>query len=138
MSSSTSNRFGPKPAPTALKKLAGNPGKRALNTREPQPESGAPPCPDWMPAEGRAQWGRVVPELDRLKLLTKVDGAILEGFCAAYAEFVETVRSGQSIKVALMGQLRYFAGELGLTPAARARLSTPTGQEDEQIEMFFH
>ena len=72
MSSSTSNRFGPKPAPTALKKLAGNPGKRALNTREPQPESGAPPCPDWMPAEGRAQWGRVVPELDRLKLLTKV------------------------------------------------------------------
>lgn len=136
--STTSNRFGPKPAPTALKKLAGNPGKRALNAREPHPQGGPPPCPDWMPPEGRKQWERVVPELDRLKLLTSVDGAVLEGFCAAYSEFVETVRAGESIKPSLMAQVRYFAGELGLTPAARARLSTPTGQEDEQIEMFFH
>ncbi len=134
----TSNRFGPKPAPTALKKLAGNPGKRALPTNEPHPDGGAPPCPEWMPPEGREQWQRVVPELDRLKLLTKVDGAVIEAFCAIYAEFVVSVRKGEPIKAALIGQMRFFAGELGLTPAARARLSAPPGQEDEQIELFFH
>ena len=60
------NNFGPKPAPSALKALAGNPGKRAINHAEPQPERGAPPCPDWMPADGRAQWEKIVPELDAL------------------------------------------------------------------------
>lgn len=134
---STANHFGPKPAPTALKQLAGNPGKRAL-PQEPKPAGGAPPCPDWMPAEGRAQWARVVPELDRLKLLTKVDGAVLEAFCALYAEFVATVRTGESLKAAMLGPLRFYAGELGLTPAARARLAAPPGQEDEQIELFFN
>lgn len=133
----TSNRFGPKPAPTALKQLAGNPGKRALPV-EPKPETGAPPCPDWMPPEGRQQWERVVPELDRLKLLSKVDGAVLEAFCATYAEFVVTVRAREPIKAALIGQMRFLAGELGLTPAARARLAAPPGQEDPQIDMFFH
>jgi len=136
--SSTANRFGPKPAPTALKKLAGNPGKRALNAAEPQPETGPPPCPDWMPPEGRLQWERVVPELDRLKLLTKVDGAVIEAFCAVYSEFVGSVRAGEPIKASLIAQMRFYAGELGLTPTARARLSAPPGQEDAQIELFFN
>lgn len=135
---STANRFGPKPAPTMLKKLAGNPGKRALNDSEPLPQGGPPPCPEWMPAEGQQQWARVVPELDRLGLLTKVDGAVLEAFCAIYAEFVLSVRAREPIKASLIAQMRFYAGELGLTPAARARLSAPAGQEDEQIELFFH
>lgn len=134
---STSNRFGPKPAPTVLKQLAGNPGKRALNTHEPRPETGGLTCPDWMPDEGRLQWQRIVPELDRLKMLAKVDSAVLEAFCAVYAEFVTSVRAGEPIKAALIAQMRFYAGEIGLTPAARARLSAPTGQEDEQIELFF-
>jgi phage terminase small subunit len=134
---STANRFGPKPAPAALKRLAGNPGKRAL-AQEPQPATGSPPCPDWMPAEGRRQWERVVPELDRLRLLTQVDGAVLEGFCLLYAEIVATARAGEPLKAALLGQLRFYAGELGLTPAARARLAAPPGQEDAQIDLFFH
>ena len=133
-----SNNFGPKPAPSALKALAGNPGKRAINHMEPQPERGAPLCPDWMPPDGRAQWDKVVPELDALGMLTKVDSATLEGFCALYAEFVATVRSGASIKPALMGQLRYYAGELGLSPTARARLKVIPGEEEDQGELFFH
>jgi phage terminase small subunit len=80
----------------------------------------------------------VVPELDRLKLLSKVDGAVIEAFCATYAEFVQSVRRGEPLKAAMLGQMRFYAGELGLTPAARARLASPPGQEDEQIELFFH
>ncbi|HMO48756.1 MAG TPA: P27 family phage terminase small subunit [Rubrivivax sp.] len=135
--SSTGNHFGPKPAPTALKALAGNPGKRPLKV-EPKPTAGAPACPDWMPEVGRQQWERVVPELDRLKLLTKVDSAVLEAFCSVYAEFVDDVKAGRRLSAASLGQLRFYAGELGLTPAARARLAAPPGQEDPQIDMFFH
>ena len=36
---------GRKPKPTAVKKLEGNPGKRKLNTKEPNPGKGMPDCP---------------------------------------------------------------------------------------------
>ena len=38
---------GPAPEPTALKILAGNPGKRKLPENEPQPQ-GTPICPAWL------------------------------------------------------------------------------------------
>lgn len=123
--------------PTALKKLAGNPGKRPLNEREPMPVGGAPICPVWMPQEGREQWAAVVPELDRLGVLTSVDIAIVEAFCALYAEFVQTVKAGAPLKAALVGQLRFHACELGLTPAARAKLTVPKTTDDPADE-FFH
>jgi hypothetical protein len=34
---------GPKPIPTAVKELRGNPGHRPLGDREPQPKVGEPP-----------------------------------------------------------------------------------------------
>lgn len=78
---------GPKPKPTRAKELAGNPGKRPLNDREPRPERGAPTCPGWLSKEARAEWRRVCPELDRLGLLCrKVDRAALAAYCQAYAE----------------------------------------------------
>ena len=39
---------GRKPKPTAVKKLEGNPGKRKLNTKEPNPGKGMPDCPAWL------------------------------------------------------------------------------------------
>ena len=39
---------GRKPKPTAVKKLEGNPGKRKLNTKEPNPGKGMPDCPVWL------------------------------------------------------------------------------------------
>lgn len=44
---------GRKPKPTAVKVLEGNPGKRSLNTREPQPEKKAPRCPSWLEDEAK-------------------------------------------------------------------------------------
>ena len=43
-------RRGPAPKPTAIKKAEGNPGKRKLNTEEPQPLPGVPECPDHLDA----------------------------------------------------------------------------------------
>ena len=39
---------GRKPKPTAVKKLEGNPGKRKLNTKEPNPGKEMPDCPAWL------------------------------------------------------------------------------------------
>jgi len=44
---------GRKPKPTAVKKLEGNPGKRKLNTKEPNPGKGMPDCPAWLLPEAK-------------------------------------------------------------------------------------
>jgi phage terminase small subunit len=124
--------------PTALKKLAGNPGKRPLNEREPMPAGRIGACPEWFPADARLEWDRIVPELDRLGVLTSVDAATVEAHCLTYGEIVATVKAGQPLKAALLGQMRAYASELGLTPAARAKMIVPKSGEHDPAEEFFH
>ncbi len=72
---------GRKPVPTALKVVRGNPGKRALNTREAEP---APPAtltpPDWLAEDAKREWADKAPMLHRLGLLTEAD---LDAFALA-------------------------------------------------------
>lgn len=124
--------------PTALKKLAGNPGKRPLNDREPMPAGRIGACPTWFPADARLEWDRIVPELDRLGVLTSVDAATVEAHCLTYGEIVATVKAGQPLKAALLAQMRAYASELGLTPASRAKMTAPKGGEHDPAEEFFH
>lgn len=141
---------GPAPKPTALKLLAGNPGKRRLNTSEPQPPRGAPGCPTWLDTEAKAEWRRIVPELERLGLLTKVDRAALAAFCQAWSDYkaaVQAVRqdgktflteSGYIAKnpmVTIMNEaadrLHKFGQQFGLSPASRTRLHAPKDEGDK-------
>ena len=127
-----------KATPTALKKLAGNPGKRPMNDREPQPSGRIGPCPDWFSADARLEWDRIVPELDRLGVLTSVDAAVVEGHCLTYGEIVATAKAGEPVKAALLAQMRAYAGELGLTPSARSKLIAPKGGDGDPADEFFH
>ena len=86
---------GPKPKPTALKIFEGNPGQRRLNLHEPKPTPGAPTCPGWLSREAKAEWKRVVPELERLGMLAKIDRAELAAYCQSWAEYVEAAKSAQ-------------------------------------------
>ncbi|NEX63452.1 P27 family phage terminase small subunit [Noviherbaspirillum galbum] len=108
-----------------------------MNDREILPTVGAPTCPDWLPVEARDEWNRIVPELDNLGVLTCVDNAVLVGHCATYAEIVSTVRAGEPLKAALLAQMRAYASELGLSPAARAKLAVPKREEDDETAQFF-
>ena len=56
------------PKPTALKILEGNRGKRALNTDEPKPKSGAPKCPSFLSPEAKKEWRRIVRALEVVEL----------------------------------------------------------------------
>lgn len=137
-------RRGPPPKPTKLKLLTGNPGKRAINHREPKPApaaKGARKVPVWMPPDGKREWKRVVPELERLGLLTKVDDAALEGYCNAYARALQAGRHVKKNGITIVtdkgfiiahpavsmeknawAQVRQFGSEFGLTPSARTRI----------------
>jgi len=141
---------GRKPKPTALKLLDGNPGKRAINRSEPRPESGMSACPSWLPKSAKAEWRRVVPELERLGMLAKVDRAALVSYCQAVAMAEEAqqildveglvvfgAQGGRvknpaaSIVREAASTIRAFAAEFGLTPASRSRLVVPRGDSDE-------
>ena len=143
--------------PTRLKIAQGNPGKRPLNTCEPQPESGDQGCPTWLDGEAKAEWRRVTKELDRLGLLTKVDRASLACYCQAWAEFYEAKRElkkhgsrtittdkgfalnhpAVSRMNAAWKAIRAFAGQFGLDPASRSKLHAPAkNSDDDDLEAF--
>ena len=80
---------GPRPTPTYLKLLRGNPGRRPINKNEPKPEIPAkqPAPPAWLSAYALEEWQRLAPELWRINLLTKVDVAVFAMYCEAYARW---------------------------------------------------
>lgn len=111
---------------------------------EPKPRPIIPKCPKYLGATSRKEWKRIVPELDRLGLLTCVDGAVLETYCVAYGNMVEAQKViekhgltfitetgyvGQRPEVSIVNKsqqvIRSFIAELGLSPAARARMAMP-------------
>jgi P27 family predicted phage terminase small subunit len=147
---------GRRPKPTALKALAGNPGKRALNALEPKP-TGVPTCPRHLDKEAKVEWRRISGELLTLGLLTLIDRAALAGYCSAWSRWVaaelniqkfgtviKSPKSGYPVQNPYVGiantaldQMRKFATEFGLTPASRSRLHVEAdGQSTDPFEAF--
>lgn len=84
-------RRGPKPAPTHLKLLRGNPGKDLdrLNLNEPKPEpvDDLPDPPTVLAGHAADEWRVVCEQLQRLGMLTKVDFPSLAAYCHAYGQW---------------------------------------------------
>lgn len=146
---------GRKNKPSALKKLEGNPGKRALNEKEPKPESAIPECPAHLTGEARKEWNRITKELHALGILTKIDRAALAAYCMAWLDFVyaskmvdeegEVVTSEKGgkyqnpwvgIKNTAMDRLVRIAAEFGMTPASRTRIKVETPTEEDLMATF--
>ena len=149
---------GRKPKPTALKRLAGNPGKRKLNDAEPQPTRGkrTPPAPKHLSDEARREWRRMAPHLHRLGLLTKVDMPALEGYCAAYARWVEAERKidetgGEIIETKngnmiqnpwlavanrAMKEMQDWLREFGMTPSSRSKVRVDKQDGEDEFTKF--
>jgi P27 family predicted phage terminase small subunit len=148
---------GRKPKPTALKIAQGNPGHRPLNASEPKPQTGAPKCPKHLSKEAKAVWRRVVPELDRLGLMTGIDLDAMVRYCQACALYDkavsmiavkgETQVTPQGIEIPSVWiniankaseNIRKLAAVFGLTPADRVRLSAkpPASPADELNEFL--
>jgi phage terminase small subunit len=73
--------------PNNVRELRGNPGKR----KSPIPIVGSPGLPRppaWIRGEALKEWNRIVPELDRMGLISHVDGARLGGLLRPVADLL--------------------------------------------------
>lgn len=145
---------GPKPTPTALKKLRGNPGKRALPKDEPTPPALQPgdeltAPPKWLDRYAAEEWVRVTAQLVPLGLVTAIDTTALAAYCKCYSRWRKAeealdregveMKAGkggyrqQQPKVAIaqryLVQMQSLAAEFGFTPASRTRLRVPPPAE---------
>lgn len=148
---------GPAPKPTALKVLDGNAGHRPINRNEPRPRPIAPRCPSWLLPEAKREWKRIAPILERLGLLTEIDGTALVGYCQSYARWrqCQEVLSKEGLtfktesgytaarpEVAIgnraLIEVRAFCAQFGMTPSARARMQLyeAGGDYDEEESPF--
>lgn len=157
---------GRKQTPTALKLVRGNPGKRALNKREPKPELAQPSPPPFLNDDAKVEWGRVIGPLFNVGLMTELDRAALAAYCQSYGRWAEAERAlarmaakdelnkalmvktsnGNAIQNPLVGtankakdDMVRHAIEFGMTPAARAKVeATPDESKtnDQHAEFF--
>lgn len=145
----------PRPKPTALKVIEGNPGKRPLPKNEPKPDLALIPCPQYLKSDkiAYAEWNRIIPELYKLRLLTNVDRTSLEIYCTQYAVYrralmvindegliTTNIRNGDKANPAAAIAreaakiIKAIAIEFGLTPSSRARISLPSESIDDELE----
>ena len=146
---------GPAPKPTRLRLLQGNPSRRPVNEHEPQPKAERPTRPGWLLTEAKREWTRIVPELERMGLLTLVDRAALANYCQWWARWVQAERILQELGLTFVtpkgyvqqrpevaiahkaaAMCRAFMSEFGLTPSARTRLSVEKPQEADPFAEF--
>ena len=146
---------GPKPVPTKLKILHGNPGNRPLPEGEPEPATAIPTPPEHLGAVGLAEWNRIAPLLEQLDLVSHLDMAALAAYCVSYERWVEAENKVRkhgmivmspdkkfpmkspylSVAESAMEAMRKFLSEFGLSPASRVRLAKPSdGTGGQQVQ----
>lgn len=138
----------PAPAPRPTR------GNRRAAPAPLKPPSPVGECPDWVHPEGRALWERLVPHLAFAGMLRPPDAQPLTRYCDAWARWTEAARfinangeffaikdkAGRVVGFQNFPQTHQYhryhkmlvqlERELGLTPAARARLAVERSASD--------
>jgi P27 family predicted phage terminase small subunit len=153
---------GRRPKPNALKELAGNPGKRKLNPKEPKFAPSEAEAPPYLADAAKDEWDRIAPTLLAQKILTVADRQALAGYCQAFADWQRaqkvlnrggknggfTFKTGngyvqQRPEVAIaqkaLSLMLKFGVEFGLTPSSRSRMHAGgegAGDDPEDRKFF--
>lgn len=145
-------RRGPLAMSDNVRQLRGNPGRReSQKTLKLGPK--APDAPEDLPAEARAEWDRVVPELNRHGLLAGVDRLVIASYCRAWAHACDAEALLNDSGLVVMdpkGDVRKhpawqiwrestslaaaLAKELLATPNARLRATMPEADDGDKAE----
>lgn len=142
----------PGPPKTASATLKARGSWRA-NDRHDEPEAiaGTPDCPAWLKGEARAEWFRVIPQLQAMKVLSVADKAVIVGYCQQWGKWVQAEKRIAKTKHAIASQeyrrlnitsetafaaMLKAAGKLGLSPADRAGVKTIEQQKGNETESF--
>lgn len=127
-------KTGPAAKPTNIKKLEGNPGKRALNDKEPQPAPAIPRCPSFIKGPARKEWKRIAAELYQLGLLTCIDRAALAGYCIAWGQLEEVEAELARMKKSARGLAKLKKKNPGMKDSISNGMVTITSNGNAVIE----
>lgn len=149
---------GRKPAPPVLKLLGGrSPGRDSGGRKVAPPPPfvrAAPTPPTWLSTEAKAEWRRIVPSLDRMRLLKPESRSSLSAYCECWSMFVMATRQiakdgltidakqgmlphpAVGIQRAAARELRAWCAEFGLTPSAEGRLTIPEAFDDGEESLL--
>lgn len=132
--------------PTALRLLQGNPGKRAINKDEPQPQNDLGEAPEELSEGAKKVWSYVLDESPP-GVVKSTDAAELVLFCVAfdiYLQAYEQVKQGDIVVMTgkdmnpvinpylkiMQSQVEIISkcgNNLGLNPVSRSKISVKIG-----------
>jgi P27 family predicted phage terminase small subunit len=133
---------GPKPTPTKILQARGS-WRGYLNRGEPVPPAGRPECPDWVSPAAWKAWWILIPMLEEMGILSRIDQNALVRYVVTLARWHECeqflLKGGMLVESQfgtrthpytkevdrLATQLGRLEQSFGLNPSARARLSSP-------------
>ena len=142
---------GPKPKPSHMKLVEGNPGRRKLNDKEPKPRGNLYDPPDWLTAAQRAGWEYAI-ESAPIGLLKRLDRSVLVAWVVAEdlhrqaaqkindadgAMLIKTPNGmpAQSPYVSIVNKqaqiMMKAAAEMGFTPASRSKVEVEDAEEED-------
>jgi P27 family predicted phage terminase small subunit len=151
---------GPRPEPTILKVVKGNPGKRPLNASEPAPARDRIEPPSWLSDASLAKWHEVVPKLMAMRVMTNADVDAIARYCVMhelYAKYLSQVRRGLDVLVIRdeAGRVKYMQAtpaatqlnkleasmlrieqEFGMTPSSRSGVNAASEVKDDSLAAF--
>lgn len=109
--------------PSVIKKAQGNPGKRAINAKEPPAIAGEPRMPSGMTDQAKAVWPEVVSILKENGVLFKTDGIAIATLCSNLVLFWQSDRAVQKYGSLLVQDLDEGTGvgTLKINSAVRVR-----------------
>ena len=125
------------PTPTRPRRLKVIAGTDRPDRRKPELElpaiHGLPEPGDFLDVVGANEFTRVAGLLHVAGLLTEGDVGVLSAYAATWSRLVRKWGCDAAIVTAAeINAFRALAGELGLTPASRAKLSPPSGSAVKQ------
>ncbi len=155
--------MGNRPKPTQLKVLMGNPGKRPLNSVEPEAQKGLPDAPDWLKAFPAAvrEWEREGEILVSMGVMTFAEEGTFAMRCyladqiqqlateinkegrVSYTsrmdslgnEIMDAKANPKAIQLKnLITEYRQIGSLLGLDPSSRTRLGAGTEKPKSKFE----
>ena len=154
-------RRGPKPEPTKLRLLRGNPSKKPDSPSEPQPPTDGVSIPPHLGEVAARRWGELLPMLQATRVMTRADVEALARYCdtwewwlavraklKAEGDTYPILNDGGEVKYIaqrpevaiahkLAQQLRQLESDFGLSPAARASLKVePDAKAESAIDKF--
>jgi phage terminase small subunit len=121
---------GPRPKPTALKVLRGNPSRERLNPCEPTPPAGSVVAPKTLSDAGKAVWADLAPICLAMGTLTVADVKAFARLCEMEARWDRMMvkDAGLTAVLALARELRPYVAQFGLEPSSRARIQVAPKQ----------